>query len=89
MKIPTIKAYKYLSKELFQSTKELSSQIISKPRKSAITKRLKARGFQFKHKNTKGWLTKVGGIADRFHATRYNKQEKFRKSAITKRLRGF
>jgi hypothetical protein len=78
MRIPTIKAYKYLSKELFQSTKELRSSIINKPRISAINKRLKARGFQFKHKDTRKFLRVPGGTADRFHAARYTKQQKFR-----------
>ena len=52
MKIPTIKTYRFLSKGMFQATKEMKASFVNKPRQAALSKRIKARGFKFKHRNT-------------------------------------
>ena len=41
MRIPTIKAYKFLSKGMFQATKEMKASFVNKPRQAALSKELK------------------------------------------------
>ena len=77
MRIPTIKAYRFLSKGMFQATKEMKASFVNKPRQAALSKRIKARGFKFKHRNTPKF-TSIPGTEERMYNLRYIKQSNLR-----------